>query len=119
MRQVYAHDAVLSMGQDQDDSAPGAAITEALCGSIQHEPPCPLAPHHTNAQRSGEHVQLRVLFATEPESAQEVHERIDQALVRGAIGTPGGAQATWRLQTSAAGVPRPEELDHGRRLIKS
>ena len=34
--------------------APGGAITVALCGSWDHEPPCPLAPHHTRAHRSGD-----------------------------------------------------------------
>ncbi len=117
MRQVFAHDAVLTMGQHEDERAPGAAITEALCGSSQHEPPCLLAPHHTSSQRSGEEVQLRVLFAAEPGSAAEVHQRIDQALARGAMGAPNGAQTTWRLQKSAGSLPRPDEEDHGRRLV--
>ena len=119
MRQLFAHDAVLTMGQSEDERAPGAAITEALCGSSQHEPPCPLAPHHTSARRSGERVELRVLFAAEPGSAAEVRHRIDQALARGAMGAPSGALTTWRLEGSAAGLPHPDEEDHGRRLVDS
>jgi hypothetical protein len=119
MRQVFAHDAVLTMSHDDDESAPGAAITEALCGSSQHEPPCPLAPHHTSSHRSGERVQLRVLFAAEPGSAVEVRQRIDQALARGAMEVTSGAQTTWRLQTSAGSLPSPDEKDHGLRLISN
>ena len=117
MREVFAHDAVLTMGEQEDERAPGAAITEALCGSSNHEPPCPLAPHHTNSQRSGEQVRLRVLFAVETGLAGEVRERIHQALARGAREAPSGAQPAWRLQESTASFPRPEEEDHGRRLL--
>ena len=119
MRQVCAHDAVLRMGVHDDEKAPGAAITEALCGSIQHDPPCPLAPHHTTSRRSGGQVQLRVLFAADPESVAEVRARIDDALARGVMDAPNGAQTTWRLQNSAASAPRPDEEDHGRRLLVS
>jgi hypothetical protein len=119
MRQVFAHDALLTMGQHEDERAPGAAITEALCGSSQHEPPCPLAPHHTSSHRSGGQVQLRVLFAAESGSAAEVRQRIDQALAQGAMQAPSGARTTWRLQQSAPSLPRPEEENHGRRLISS
>ena len=117
MRQVFAHDVVLMMGVHDDEKAPGAAITEALCGSIQHEPPCPLAPHHTSSERSGGQVQLRVLFAAEPESVAEVRARIHQALARGVMEAPSGAQTTWRLQNSAASAPRSDEEEHGRRLL--
>jgi hypothetical protein len=64
MREVFAHDAVLAMGSGEDLRAPGGAITVALCGSWEHEPPCPLAPHHTAAERDGDVVRLRILFAT-------------------------------------------------------
>ena len=39
---------------------------------IEHEPPCPLAPHRTDAHRSGDLVQLRVLLAAEPAAEAEV-----------------------------------------------
>ena len=107
------------MSQDQDQQAPGAAITEALCGSTQHEPPCPLAPHHTAIQRAGDQLRLRVLFAAEPEAVPEVRRHIDEALVGGSHTATGGARATWRLLESGASLPRPDEQDHGRRLIKS
>jgi hypothetical protein len=45
VREVFAHEAVVEMDGDSDASAPGGAITVALCGGWAHEPPCPLAPH--------------------------------------------------------------------------
>src|SRR5580704_15625066 len=91
VRQAYVHDAVVTMEAGGDERAPGAAITVALCGHWEHEPPCPVAPHNTDAhrcedqrcadqrcadqscadqscadQRAGDQVRLRVLFAAEP-----------------------------------------------------
>ncbi len=59
MRQVFAHEAELFMAPDGDIQAPGAAVTVGLCGHWDHEPPCPLAPHHTEANRLGGVVHLR------------------------------------------------------------
>jgi hypothetical protein len=66
VRQPFAHEAVLTIDADGDVGAPGAAITVALCGHWDHEPPCPLAPHHTAAERVGDDVHMRTLFAVEP-----------------------------------------------------
>jgi len=109
MRQAYAHDAVLVMGPDGDTGAPGAAITTALCGHWEHEPPCPLAPHHTGATRDGDRVRLRVLFATEPHRVDEVRRRIDGALAGGG----------WRLESSGCARIAAQERDHARRLLRS
>src|SRR5215207_9908722 len=43
MRQSFAHEAVLALGDEADERAPGAAVTVALCGHWEHEPPCSLA----------------------------------------------------------------------------
>lgn len=53
------------MALDADVWAPGAAITAGLCGRWDHEPPCPLAPHHVHAERVAGEVHLRILFAAE------------------------------------------------------
>ena len=108
MRAVFAHDAVLAMEGEQDVQAPGGAITVALCGSWEHEPPCPLAPHHTAAERDGDVVRLRVLFAAEPADEPEVRRRIADALVAG-----------WRVISEGPGEVRSDETDHGRRLAAS
>ena len=119
MRQVFAHDAVVTIAADGDVGAPGAAITVAVCGHWEHEPPCPLAPHHTAAERDGDVVRLRVLFAADPSDEPEVRRRIDDALASSQIETPDGAVARWRLVSSEGGEVRPDEADHGRRLISS
>src|SRR5690242_10149389 len=90
MRQAFAHDAVLTMEPGGDERAPGAAVTVALCGHWEHEPPCPLAPHHIAAERSGDEVRLRVLFAAEPDAEDEVRRRIEAALSRSVFDAPDG-----------------------------
>lgn len=116
MRAAFAHDAVVAMDADDDARAPGAAVTTALCGHWDHEPPCPLAPHHTTAERDGHLVRLRVLFAAEPGDEAEVRRRIDAALARGEVATPDGPVARWRVLHAGAASVRPEEEGHARRL---
>ena len=119
MRQVYAHNASVRMRSNEGADAIGAAITVALCGDWQHEPPCPLAPHHTQTERSGDQAQVRTIFATEPSLEREVRQRIDQALATGSQETPTGAIISWQLLTSAAGTVQENERDQGNRLISS
>ena len=107
MRHAFAHDAVIALAPDADIAAPGGAVTAELCGHWEHPPPCPLAPHHTAAQRRGEQVHLRILFATEPEREAEVRTRIGRAL------------AAWDVHSSAAGAVRPDEQAHAGRLVAS
>jgi hypothetical protein len=119
VRHVFAHDAVVDMGPDHDIGAPGAAITVALCGSWEHEPPCPLAPHHTAAERDGRAVRLRVLFAADPDDEPVVRRRIEAALASSELETPTGALARWRLVSTHGATVRPDEADHGERLAGS
>jgi hypothetical protein len=109
MRLAYAHDAVLRTRPGTDDGAPGAAITTALCGHWEHEPPCPLAPHHTAATRDGDRLRLRVLFVTPPDREAEVRDRIDEALAAG----------DWDVVTSGCARLAQPERDHARRLLGS
>jgi hypothetical protein len=109
-RTPFAHDAVVTMNPTEDDRAPGGAITVALCGSPEHEPPCPLAPHHTGAERNGDEVRLRILFAAEPDDERRVRALIDAALASG---------QGWRLVSAGASAVRPAEQDHADRLTRS
>lgn len=111
MRQPFAHSAVLDMAGEADLGAPGAAITVELCGDWEHPPPCPLAPHHTDAGRDGDVVRLRILFAAEADAETTVRERIHAALASGQLG-----ETRWRLRESAADAVRPAERDHAARL---
>ena len=117
-RTAYAHDAVLTLDPGGDSAGPGGAITVALCGHWDHEPPCPLAPHHTDTMPAADGtVRLRVLFATDDE--ERVRSLIGQALSSGRLTGPDGRVTTWTVQSSAAGSVRPEEADHAARLASN
>jgi hypothetical protein len=91
MAAVFAHDAWLTMVPDGDPRAPGAAITVALCGHWEHDPPCPLAPHHTAASFEDGEIRLRTLFVVEPAREEE-------------------------LRSSGASAVRPDEAEQTHRL---
>jgi hypothetical protein len=115
-RRAFAHDAVLDL--DGDERAPGGAITLALCGAWAHEPPCPLAPHHTSVTRSGDEVRLRLLFTAGPDDETRVRALVDQALARGQGEDPDGVRTTWRLVRSGPSAVRPDEAQHAGRLLR-
>ena len=118
-RLVFVHRASVTLGPDGDVGAPGAAVTVALCGDWSHDPPCPLAPHHTAAQPAGDRLDLRVLFAAGPADEDRVRRLVDEALGGGSVVRPDGRRASWQLISSAPGDVLPEEQEHGRRLTRS
>lgn len=118
MREPHAHDAVVQPFGD-DLQAFGGAVTVALCGSWDHEPPCPLAPHATAAVRSGGQVRVRVLFAAEPDDVAEVRSRIESALRAGSLVGPTGVRTRWRYVSGGPSEPAPEESAHAARLATS
>lgn len=117
MREAYAHDAVVVLEDGGDERAPGAAVTVALCGSVAHEPPCPLAPHHTRAHRCRGELSLRILFAAEPADEGRVRHLLEEALARGWGDTPDG-RTCWDLVESAPSPVDDEERSHARRLAR-
>jgi hypothetical protein len=116
MRKAFAHEALLVMDTDADSGAPGAAVTESLCGSWEHEGPCPLAPHHTTSRRDGEHLRVRVLFAVEPELEDTVRQRVVAPLALGRLTRPGGVTTSWQLADSRSSELAAGELEHAARL---
>jgi hypothetical protein len=110
MRGQYVHQASVLMAAGSDPGAPGAAITLELCGSWEHEPPCPLAPHHTGHARDGNEVKLRIVFAAEPAKENEVRGRIEKALAGGTLTGPGGVKTNWTFRDSG-----PAELSDAER----
>ena len=117
-RAAYAHDAIFILDHGGDPRAPGGAITVALCGHWDHEPPCPLAPHHTDAVPAGDDTfRLRVLFATAPQDEGKVRELITKALSSGRMTGPDGQVTRWMVKSSGAGSIRQEETDHAARLV--
>ena len=119
MRHAFAHEAVLVMQPDADLRAPGAAITAALCGHWDHQPPCPLAAHHTRAERIGDQVHLKTLFATEPDTEPLVRQRIDHALSGGQLQGPDATITRWQLRTSQRSEVTTEEASHAERLTST
>ncbi|WP_116450258.1 hypothetical protein [Blastococcus litoris] len=118
MREAFAHDAVVVLEDGGDECAPGAAITVALCGSVAHEQPCPLAPHHTRCHRTGGELALRILFAAEPADEPRVRRLLEDALARGWGDTPDG-RTCWDLVDSLPSSVEAEEESHARRLVRS
>jgi hypothetical protein len=119
VRETFAHDAVLMLEDDGDEQAPGGAITVALCGSWSHEPPCPLAPHHTRVHRAGRYVTLRLLFAADPGDEPIVRARVQDVLSRGWGDTPDGGRTSWELIEEGPSPVALEEEEHARRLARS
>ena len=99
-----------------DIAALGAAVTLELCGSWDHPPPCPLAPHHTRPDRDGDTVTLRIIFATEPANEALVRSRIDRALREGNLTGPDGRTSRWAFLGGGPGELDPSEAEHARRL---
>jgi hypothetical protein len=99
----YAHDAVVVLDSGGESRAPGAAITVALCGHWDHEPPCPLAPHHTEATSAGDDgtLWLRVSFEAEPDDEGRVRSLIDGELATGMLTGPDGQVTTWTVRAGA------------------
>jgi hypothetical protein len=118
-RAAYAHDAVVVLDPGGDPRAPGGAITVALCGYWDHEPPCPLAPHHTDATPEGDSLRVRILFAAEPADEHRVRELIAQALSAGRQEGPDGRVTRWMVESSGPSTVHPDESDHAARLIAS
>jgi hypothetical protein len=118
MRQAFVHEAVLLMEPHADVRAPGGAVTVALCGHWEHEPPCPLAPHHVSAHENDGELRVRILFAVEPDKEGEVRHLIEQAL-SGQLKFPDGFATPWRLCASWPSEISVEEIGHAERLIRS
>jgi hypothetical protein len=116
MRQAFAHEAILVMESGADERAPGAAVTVALCGHWDHEPPCPLSPHFTYADRVNEELHVRVLFAAEPDAEREVRRRIERAL-SGQWRYPDGFNTPWQLRECRPSNVSPAERLHAQQLI--
>jgi hypothetical protein len=116
-REGFAHAATVTIAPDGDVDALGAAITVALCGHWEHDPPCPLAPHHTRAERTGDVVRLRTLFAVAPELESDVRRRIETALRSSRLIGPGGGVTSWRLQASGREEVLEQERDQIGRLL--
>lgn len=117
MKQVHVQVAEIRLDVGTDTRALGGAVTTALCGSWEHEPPCPLAAHHTQVLEGDDgRLHVRVLFACEPEAEDRVRDAVNGALGRGSLITPDGELVRWRLLGYGAGALLDDETALGDRL---
>ena len=119
MRTAFVHDALLDPAPALDHRAPGGAVTLALCGSLEHEPPCPVAAHHTTVEVEGSQLRVRVLFAAEATAESRVRALVEGALAGGEWTYPDGVVSTWTLVSSNPDEVRASEREHADRLIAS
>lgn len=110
MKQVHVQVAEVRLDRGTDTRALGGAVTLALCGAWEHEPPCPLAAHHTSVTEDVDgRLRVRVVFACEPEAEGPVRDAINEALGHGSLVTPEGELVRWRLTGYGAGELRDDE----------
>ena len=114
-RDCFAHEATLTVAPDFDDRGPGGAVTMALCGALEHDPPCPLAPHQTCTSVSGTTAAVRVVFACLPADERRVRERIEAAMAIGEFRHEGAA-TRWSLVSTNPAPLDAEEQALGARL---
>lgn len=108
-RATYVHTAELLLRADDDPRAPGGAVTLALCGAYDHDPPCRW-PHNNSEPPSPDAatgpVAFRTVFAASPHEAPEVRARIETALRSG----------PWQVLTSGPREPDADERALGARI---
>jgi hypothetical protein len=110
MKQVHVQVAEVRLDQGTDTRALGGAVTLALCGAWEQEPPCPVAAHHTAVSEGDDgRLHVRVVFACEPEAEGHVRDLINEALGHGSLATPDGELVRWRLTGYGAGDLRDDE----------
>jgi hypothetical protein len=96
----YVHEATVHLADGADSRAVGGAITVALCGTWDHEPPCRW-PHHTDIAAAGDGHVVRTSFIVEPRDEAVVRERIVEALESGEQAGPDGHTSRWTLSEAA------------------
>jgi len=104
----YVHRAVLDLGPEADEGAPGAAVTTRLCGHWQHDGACRWPHHNAVVDRAGSQVTVRTVFLCDASEADEVRAGIAAALAGGRLdvaGGPCGGDQSWRLVEQGAADP--------------
>lgn len=102
---AYVYQAQLQLDEATDPAAVGAAVTVALCGHWDHEPPCRW-PHNNELGASGD---FRTLFVAPLGEEVEVEERIAGALAAG----PG-----WHVLRAGVRAVLPGERALAERLAR-
>lgn len=105
-RQVFVYWADLELRAEDDPGAPEAAVTIALCGHWEHDPPCRW-PHNNN-DPTADGV-FRTVFAAVPAEESEVRARVEGAL----------RARPWRVRASGPRDPDADELALGQRIAET
>ena len=108
---AFVQESVVTLSPDTDPGAPGAAITVALCGSAQHDGPCPLSPHGTTARRNSDELRLRTVFVVAPELEDQVRRSIADALATAELDG-----CAWHFRSSSAAELTDDERATGARI---
>ena len=93
----FVHEVAIDLVHGADPRAPGGAITVALCGHWDHEPPCRW-PNHTDITPEGDRHLVRTVFTAAPEDEGAVRHRIVEALESGQQAGPDGTISRWTLR---------------------
>jgi hypothetical protein len=92
----YTYEVLVELDEGGDARALGGAVTAALCGHWDHEPPCRW-PHHTETIPVGSQIVVRVSYACDRDEEPEVRRRIDAGLATGTLTGPEGRTSTWTV----------------------
>ena len=90
----FVHEAPVGLEDGADPRALGGAITVALCGHWEHEPPCRW-PHHTDVSAAEDHHVVRTAFTVHPADEPIVRQKIVAALKTGRQAGPDGHVSRW------------------------
>ena len=93
----FVHEAAIDLADGADPRALGGAITVALCGHWDHEPPCRW-PHHTDITAEGDRHVVRTVFTASAEEESAVRKKIVEALASGQQAGPNGEVSRWTVQ---------------------
>ena len=96
----YVHEATVDLAEGADPRAVGGAVTVALCGTWDHEPPCRW-PHHTDISAAGDRHVVRISFTVEPADEPVVRQKIVAALKSGEQSGPNGQVSRWSVREDA------------------
>jgi len=107
-REAFVQEAELTLADDTDPQAPGAAVTVALCGCWEHEGPCRWPHHNAITAAGGGTARFWTLFVADGAEEQDVRDLIVDALAD---------TAGWSVTASATRPVAASEHDLARRLL--
>lgn len=105
---VFVHEVRVVPDPGSDPAAVAAAVTEALCGTAGHEPPCRW-PHHTAVVDAGQVTVARTVFRARRKDVAEVRRLIDVRVAEGRLAAPDGRLSTWQHMHSLEPEPTADE----------